>query len=407
MINDDYIINLFFKNDKIQANYLRDSWLVNNNEIHNYLLNRYNDSLSLSETCYRILYNIDERPVCKICGNPVKYICKGKYKNVCSISCATKLSYLQKSDEQKQIELNARLNAFKLNCSDIQCKRIATLTSKSEEEKERIKIKKQNTWKSHSEDEKNKIIKKTQKTCLVKYGVTNKTKLPDIKEKIQQTCFKKYGVKSYLEISYIKSKDGMLKKYGVDNAAKLPTNIFKTNNPSYNELSIEKRKQTCLIKYGVDNYWKSDIHILKTHTPEVNNKRVITKRNNGTFNTSIDENLSYNLLKDVFPNVITQYKDKIRYPFVCDFYIPDLDIFIECNYHWTHGGHPYNENNIDDIDKANKWKEKNTKYYDNAINTWTIRDVNKRNIAKDNSLNYFEFWNIDELKKWLQVYAKI
>lgn len=40
-------------------------------------------------------------------------------------------------------------------------------------------------------------------------------------------------------------------------------------------------------------------------------------------------------------------------------------------------------------------------YYNNAITTWTIRDVNKRNIAKNNNLNWIEFWNIDELKKWI------
>ena len=39
-------------------------------------------------------------------------------------------------------------------------------------------------------------------------------------------------------------------------------------------------------------------------------------------------------------DVITQYKDD-RYPFACNFYIPSLDLFIECNYHWTYGGKPY------------------------------------------------------------------
>ena len=28
-------------------------------------------------------------------------------------------------------------------------------------------------------------------------------------------------------------------------------------------------------------------------------------------------------------------------PFACYFYIPSLDLFIECNYRWTHGGKPY------------------------------------------------------------------
>ena len=51
---------------------------------------------------------------------------------------------------------------------------------------------------------------------------------------------------------------------------------------------------------------------------------------------------------------------------------------------------------LDDI--IEKWKTKNTKYYNNAINTWTNRDVIKRSIAKENKLKYIEVWNIEELK---------
>ena len=31
------------------------------------------------------------------------------------------------------------------------------------------------------------------------------------------------------------------------------------------------------------------------------------------------------------------------------------------------------------------------------------RDPNKRRIAKENNLNYLEFWNINELKDWFKV----
>ena len=51
----------------------------------------------------------------------------------------------------------------------------------------------------------------------------------------------------------------------------------------------------------------------------------------------------------------------------------------------------------EDITILNLWKNKNLSYYDNAITTWTIRDVNKRNIAKQNNLNFIEIWNIEEL----------
>ena len=35
---------------------------------------------------------------------------------------------------------------------------------------------------------------------------------------------------------------------------------------------------------------------------------------------------------------------------------------------------------------------------------WTIRDVKKRNIAKENNLNYIEFFTILELETWLKEY---
>ena len=44
--------------------------------------------------------------------------------------------------------------------------------------------------------------------------------------------------------------------------------------------------------------------------------------------------------------------------------------------------------------------QNNSRYYE-MIKTWTIKDVNKRNIAKQNHLNYIEFWNINDLKIWI------
>jgi len=41
------------------------------------------------------------------------------------------------------------------------------------------------------------------------------------------------------------------------------------------------------------------------------------------------------------------------------------------------------------------WKSKNTPYYNNAITNWTISDVDKRNVAKENNLNYLEIFAND------------
>ena len=88
-------------------------------------------------------------------------------------------------------------------------------------------------------------------------------------------------------------------------------------------------------------------------------------------------------------NVIRQYRDE-RYPFVCDFYIPSEDLFIEYNGSWTHGEHPFDPMNLDDISTLEAWQEKviDHPYYQNAIYTWTDLDVRKQRIAKENNLNY-------------------
>lgn len=197
-----------------------------------------------------------------------------------------------------------------------------------------------------------------------------------------------------------------MEKYGDENfnnreKAKI-TNIekFGVNTPLRNRKCIELGRQTCMKKYGVVNYAQTKEHILATHTPEVNKRRNETRRKNHTFNTSKSEDNSYVLLQSYFFDIKRNYSSNV-YPFQCDFYIPCLNLYIECNYHWTHGFHPFDENSKEDIKRLNVLKERNTKYYNNAIKTWTIRDVNKRNVAIQNKLNYKEFWNYNELETWL------
>ena len=61
------------------------------------------------------------------------------------------------------------------------------------------------------------------------------------------------------------------------------------------------------------------------------------------------------------------------------------------------------KDNIDDIEKLNKWKQKNTKFYNNAIDVWTKRDQLKIKTAKDNNLNYKAFYSLNELKQYLEI----
>ena len=74
-INDEYIIKEFINNQKhIKSCKCGNKWLQAHQDIYNYLINRYKDSKSISETIYRIYNNIEHRPVCEYCGGEVKYL---------------------------------------------------------------------------------------------------------------------------------------------------------------------------------------------------------------------------------------------------------------------------------------------------------------------------------------------
>lgn len=143
----------------------------------------------------------------------------------------------------------------------------------------------------------------------------------------------------------------------------------------------KKANETITQKYGsLDSYYK-----------QIYNKGIETKYKKWTINTSQVEKEYLKQLRKVYgyPDVMTQYRSE-KYPFRCDFYIRSLDLYIELNAHWTHGGMPYDKNNPECQKKLELWKEKakTSKFYENAIYTWTVRDVEKQKIAKENNLNY-------------------
>ena len=79
---------------------------------------------------------------------------------------------------------------------------------------------------------------------------------------------------------------------------------------------------------------------------------------------------------------------------MCDFYFPKFELFLEIQGNWVHGFHPYEENNKTDQLTVESWRLKNSRYYEDAIKTWTISDVQKRQWAKDHNLNWIEVFSI-------------
>lgn len=174
------------------------------------------------------------------------------------------------------------------------------------------------------------------------------------------------------------------------------------NNKSIEEKKLIEAKRMASRKYTTP--WNKGKH---TGAWTAEQKAIIlakqykTKKQNASFNSSKAEENYYRklCLKYGQENVIRQYSSDSRYPFNCDFYIKSKDLFIELNLSWTHGGHPFSQQNKADLIKLNSWKEKAkaSEYYKNAIETWTVRDVKKHQAVKINKLNYIEYYSETEL----------
>lgn len=163
-----------------------------------------------------------------------------------------------------------------------------------------------------------------------------------------------------------------------------------------------RQRQTNEERYGVDNPMKYR-EFLETNWE--------MRKKNGTCNTSKVEEQMYAELVTVFGKKMVKrnYNKGYRYPFYCDFYIVSHDIFIELNGTWFHGPHAFDATNIDDVHLLDTWKKKsedNHPAYRDAIKIWTIVDPLKRQIADENGLNYFVFWDNDlsDFHIWLQNY---
>lgn len=281
-------------------------------------------------------------------------------------------------------------------------------------------------------------------TLLEKYGVYNSMQSEEIQAKAKQTCLERYGCEYALQNHDIREKGRLtlLKKYGVENAFNMEqarkrnieslrkletkrkrdhTKLIRYGNAQYNNRPLacktnterhgvpypmqsaeirNKSVETCMQKYGVRSWTQSEAgHARLSESasdPRTIQKQIETMKREGTFKISKSEQLFESLLQERDIEYKTEYVCE-RYPFKCDFYLPEWDLFVELNVHWTHNNHFYDEEA--DKEEANKLLNK-SKYYLNAHTVWTKRDIQKKNCAKENKLNYVVLWNNDDIHKW-------
>ena len=250
-----------------------------------------------------------------------------------------------------------------------------------------------------NEENRKELNDRTKNTCLEKYnGIGFASQ--ELTEKYNETMLLKYGHTNPSQVKEIqeKTKQTNIKKYGVEN-------VYAS------DLIIQKIKETNLERYGETSWTKSkegkEFLKIFTNSKEYKDKQYNTKKKNNSFKTSKIEKELESKLRELFPDLETQYKSKV-YPFNCDFYIPSLDLYIEYNGSWTHGGCFYDENNENNKNTLENWKQlsEHSRFYQNAIETWTIRDIKKLNVALENNLNYIAWFNEEQTYNWIEKYKE-
>lgn len=241
---------------------------------------------------------------------------------------------------------------------------------------------------------------------------------PVVREKIEATSMKRYGVPYYWQsdegrarLKELLNSEEVLEKTRQTNLERYGCETWQGSDEGKQKLASkevrDKTERTNYERYGAKTWSNTDegrkimSKIISSY--DVQDKIIATKMEHGTINDSQPE-------KDVYEALINRFgKDDIfpqhrspRYPYKCDFYIKSLDLFIELNLYWMHGGHWFDENNEEDLAKLQAWLASDKPSYERAVYIWTQNDLNKKKTAEQNGINYMVFWKQDlsDFNEW-------
>ena len=327
-----------------------------------FLRKKYSMISTYKEMVYLFIHGMDEPPTCPTCGRYKKYrTSPAGYGLYCDRNCVDNELKVSKTKQSKLVRYGDESfnNREKAKSTNLEKYGVPCTLNNPE------------------------IMEKTKKTNLNRYGVDNPFKSKEVQQKISEQIkqipdSKKRAIRE-------KTKQTCLKKYGVENPMKSP--MFQN-----------KFKSTMMEKYGVEYAMLSEElkgkctgSIITAHE---SGKYTITHRKNNTFCTSTIEEQFASYLDGNHVEYTRQYRS-LSYPFDCDFYIPQYDLYIEIQGTWTHGGHPFDPTNDTDNDIVKKWSSKKSRYYRQAIYVWTELDPRKRKKAMESQINYLEIFSIN------------
>lgn len=316
--------------------------------------------------------------VCKLdsCNNETTFInLEVGYKDCCCLEHTNLYRYGVKSNLNfKETQEKAQRNSH---------------TKEANEKGLQTRIKRYGGSGFSSKETKQKIVN----TMIDRYGQDNPWKVKECQNRGKQTRLTKYGNSNFN--NRVKAKQTCIDRYGVD-------------SPIKNKDIQNKMKQTMLERYGVEYCTQSDI--IKQKRIETCQKRYNVKHfvQSIEFASSKVKHKKFSKVEQYFIDklnklnisYIAEYKNFTLYPYFCDFYLPDYNMYIELHCSWMHGGHKYTGSK-EDLMLVEKWQSKGTVQYKKAIDVWTKSDVEKLNCAIKNKLNYFTLYNKDEIDTFI------
>lgn len=300
-INKDFIKRIFYTSKgKINPNFTRESYLKKQG-LYDIFRNYYTDcdeKIWIIETIYRILNDIHSRPICKMCGKPVKFGRTG-YSNFCSPKCR-----------------NSNPDVLAKNRAGVS----KSLKKAYAERGDEIKLKRSKTLGLDSSCGSPFVLSinqtKAKNTMIERYGVDNSYKMDKCKNKakiLQRLQSIEYQKVLGWDIEWVDILNS--KEIIVHNCCDIHKDVRMTYS-FFNNRTSGLHKRNCVLcpicnKEGHSNLTGIEI-IIKKYLEELNVNYVLHDR------------------KTIKPKEI-------------DIYLPDYHIGIECNgIHWH--SKEYNDN---------------------------------------------------------------
>ena len=161
---------------------------------------------------------------------------------------------------------------------------------------------------------------------------------------------------------------------------------------------VDEHTKVCIIDPEYGEFWQQPNAHLNGRGNAVRRaeRGMETKMARGVTQSSTEDKM-YAMLKDKFGDDVRREYWSERYPYPCDFYVPQFDLYIELNAFGSHGGHWFDSTSVEDVKALADLVElsKRSSWYKQKIKVWTQTDLMKRMMAIRNDLNYVVFWKND------------